>query len=160
MGHDVAAPPEHNFVDRTRPSQSRRPLWDSRAHPEEVEQSACEGQLPKSYEPEGRRSAVIAVLSFIASEAGFFLILIITPTYLFQSTSTGGLPLGPTAKSVARMPARQASTACCSLLASSVTLFFAEKRLSQSWTAHERSEVWLHADHTSSAPSFIFGPGA
>jgi cytochrome c oxidase subunit I len=111
----TSPPPEHNF-DALPPIHSRRPLWDS-AHP-----SAPDARVGPD-EPIGAPrpgAAKIAVLSFIASEAAFFALLVIA--YVYYTAASAGGPSAATSLDIHRT-----GLFTVSLLASSFTLRRAEK---------------------------------
>jgi heme/copper-type cytochrome/quinol oxidase subunit 3 len=108
----TSPPLAHNF-ETVPPVLGRRPLWDL-AH-------AGSGKLnvAKVDRPDKNK---ILVLSLIASEAGFFVILIFA--YVFYNLVRGE---GPTAASVLDAKKTGAFTVC--LLSSSLTLLLAEREL-------------------------------
>jgi cytochrome c oxidase subunit 1/cytochrome c oxidase subunit I+III len=105
----TSPPSPHNF-ERVPPVRSRRPLWDL-AHPGSHEAEATEKEKPP---PD---KAAVSAVAFILSEASFFVVLILA--YVFFNVSTAA------SAAVLDVKATGAFTAC--LLASSVTLHFAEK---------------------------------
>ncbi|MEO7034916.1 MAG: cytochrome c oxidase subunit I, partial [Polyangiaceae bacterium] len=108
-------PAAHNF-DRVPPVYGRRPLWDL-AHEREPSQLAVpRAQIAKW--SAGR----IAVLTFIASETGFFVVLISAYVYFNLLRAPG---LGPSAMSTLDPRKTAAYTAC--LVLSSVTVALAER---------------------------------
>jgi cytochrome c oxidase subunit 1/cytochrome c oxidase subunit I+III len=124
-------PPEHNF-EAVPPVHGRRPLWDL-AHPEAPD--APVGPDEPSHSP--RPSATtIAVVSFVASEAAFFTLLIVA--YVFYTAVSRGGPSPRTSLDAART-----GVVTALLLASSFTLWRAEK--SRAADRSRRSIVWLGA---------------
>jgi cytochrome c oxidase subunit 1/cytochrome c oxidase subunit I+III len=106
-------PPHDNFVE-VPPVRGRRPLWDL-AHPRETpDVSPAERSLDK---------AAVAAWSFIASEAGFFLILIVA----FVVFNAGARNDPASLSRLLDVPKTGAFTAC--LLASSGTLWLSERAL-------------------------------
>jgi cytochrome c oxidase subunit I len=121
----ATSPPDpHNFHE-VPPILGRRPLHDLAA--------AGPGAKPKverSFE-----KTTVLMWSFIASEAGFFLILVLA--YVFFNASPA--PGGPTAASTLDLQKTSAFTAC--LFASSFTLWRSEKALDAG--KHAASSGWL-----------------
>jgi cytochrome c oxidase subunit 1/cytochrome c oxidase subunit I+III len=108
----TTSPPPHDNFDRVPPVRGRRPLWDlTRADATRAEAAGEEKAPPDK--------SVVAVWTFIASEAGFFLVLILS--YVFFNASTADAARVLDAKTTGMF------TAC--LLASSLTLYVAEKAL-------------------------------
>ena len=110
----TTSPPPHDNFDRVPPVHGLRPLWD-----------LAKGVLPGKAAAKAERALdknAVAVWAFIASEAGFFLILILA--YVFFNVG-GGSPTGPSAASVLDVRKTGMFTAC--LLASSLTLWLAER---------------------------------
>jgi cytochrome c oxidase subunit 1/cytochrome c oxidase subunit I+III len=122
----TSSPPPHDNFAEVPPVYGRRPLWDL-AHP---------GPAPKAGPVErSPDKAAVAAWSFIASEAGFFLILIIA--FVFFNAGARSDPA-----SLARLldvPKTGAFTAC--LLASSGTLWMSERELEHDRNA--RAVGWL-----------------
>jgi cytochrome c oxidase subunit 1/cytochrome c oxidase subunit I+III len=121
-------PPEHNF-EAVPPIHGRRPLWDL-AHPEAPDAPVGPDEpshVPRPAAPE------VAVLSFIASEAAFFALLIVA--YLFFTATSRG---GPSAET---LEIGRTGVATALLLSSSFTLWRAEK--SHAAARPGRSLVWL-----------------
>jgi heme/copper-type cytochrome/quinol oxidase subunit 3 len=108
--------------------RGRRPLWDlARA------KSATRAPLAPTLEHPLDKNK-IAVWCLIASETGFFIILIFA--YVFYNLTREG---GPTAEGVLDATRTGAFTVC--LLSSSVTLTLAERRLAKG--NHAASARWL-----------------
>ncbi|MCA9621674.1 MAG: cytochrome c oxidase subunit I, partial [Myxococcales bacterium] len=109
-------PPHHNF-DEVPFIEGRRPLWDLR-----------QASPRRKRRPEAPQAAIdankVAASSFIASEAGFFLVLIIA--YVTFNLFGDHGP-GPSAASALDAKRTALFTVC--LVASSVTLHLAERRL-------------------------------
>ncbi|MGO9835043.1 MAG: cytochrome c oxidase subunit I [Polyangiaceae bacterium] len=122
----TTSPPPHDNFSEVPPIRGRRPLWDL-AHP-------IEAKPEETSEPTLDKSA-IAVWAFIVSEAGFFVILIIT--YVFFNHAAGAS--GPTASSVLDVGRTGAFTAC--LMASSGTLWLSERSLDRG--EHAAASRWL-----------------
>jgi cytochrome c oxidase subunit 1/cytochrome c oxidase subunit I+III len=123
----TTSPPPHDNFSEVPVITGRRPLWDL-AHPASGEKAKPPAE--RTYD-----KASIAVWSFIASEAGFFLILIIA--YVFFNFRAGAG--GPSAASVLDVQKTGAFTVC--LFASSATLWVAEKRLDKQDTSG--ATIWL-----------------
>ena len=113
----TTSPPPHDNFSQVPPIHGRRPLWDL-AHP-----AAAGAKAPAAPKERTFDKGAVAVWSFIASEAGFFLILIIA--YVFYNFRSG--VAGPSAASVLDVPKTAGFTVC--LFVSSMTLWIAEKRL-------------------------------
>ena len=123
----TTSPPPHDNFASVPPVRSARPLWDldhptKQADPAPIEKPLDEG--------------AVAVWSFIVSEAGFFLILIIA--YVFFNAHEHG---GPSAKSALDVKTTATFTAC--LFASSVTLWLAERGIERG--NHAAAARWLIA---------------
>jgi cytochrome c oxidase subunit I len=122
----TTSPPPHDNFTEVPPIRGRRPLWDL-AHPMDAKpEETSERALDKS---------AIAVWAFIVSEAGFFLILIIT--YVFFNHAVGAA--GPAASAVLDVGKTGAFTAC--LVASSGTLWLSERSLDRG--EHAAASRWL-----------------
>ena len=127
----TTSPPPHDNFDLVPPVTGRRPLWDL-AHG-----AAATAGGPETKKKERTLDkSVIAVWSFIASEAGFFLILIVG--YVFFN-AFGRAPAGPSAAATLDVSKTGVFTVC--LLASSLTLWMAER--SQEKDRHGASAAWL-----------------
>ncbi|HLN13074.1 MAG TPA: cytochrome c oxidase subunit I [bacterium] len=111
----TSPPPEHNF-DRVPPIWGRRPLWDL-AHPAESHRPPWWRELAQRTRPFPMPAAQLGMMIFIASEAMFFLILIISYIYYHVNPSPG-----PTAAQVLHPDRAGLNTAF--LIASSVTLWW------------------------------------
>ncbi len=113
----TSPPDEHNF-ERVPPIRGRRPLWDL-AHPGEARApgKAAGGANPKESSPVDK--SVVAVWAFVLSEAGFFIVLILSYVFFNASTKAAAAALDVKTTGV--------FTTC--LLLSSVTLTIAEKCL-------------------------------
>jgi cytochrome c oxidase subunit 1/cytochrome c oxidase subunit I+III len=109
----TSPPDQHNF-ERVPPVRGRRPLWDL-AHAD-VRTEAKAEQTKERPPPD---KSTVAVWSFVVSEAGFFIILILS--YVFFNVSTKAAAAALDVKTTGGF------TVC--LLASSVTLYIAEKNL-------------------------------
>jgi cytochrome c oxidase subunit I+III len=114
----TTSPPPHDNFAEVPPVRGRRPLWDlsHAATAETVKKPPTERVFDKS---------AIAVWSFIASEAGFFLILIIA--YVFFNFGAGAPPAGPSAASV--LDVKKTGIFTAFLFASSFTLWLSERSL-------------------------------
>ncbi len=110
--HATSPPHAHNF-ETVPPVLGRRPLWDLAHAPSPLP------KLPEVRRPDKNK---IASLSLIASEAGFFIILIFA--FVYYNLAPGE---GPTAASVLDVKKTGAFTVC--LLASSLSLAMAERQL-------------------------------
>jgi cytochrome c oxidase subunit I len=109
----TTSPPDpHNF-ELVPPVQGRRPLWDL-AHPKAERTSAA--PTTETAPPD---KSVVAVWTFIVSEAGFFIVLILS--FVFFNTST--------AAAAAALDVKTTGIFTVCLLASSVTLHLAESCL-------------------------------
>jgi len=113
-------PPHDNFPAGVPPISGRRPLWDL-AHRDD-EQKPTNGKKAKPETPLDANR--VAAWSFIASEAGFFLILIVAYV-LFNFFEQHGA--GPSAASALDVKKTAMFTVC--LVGSSFTLHLAERRL-------------------------------
>jgi cytochrome c oxidase subunit I len=119
----TSPPPPHNF-DRVALVRSRRPLWEL-AHPASPTAAASMAErLPPA-------KTVVAVWAFIVSETAFFIVLILS--YVFFNLST--------AASAAALDAKTTAVFTVCLLASSVTLYVAEKSLERGRIVAFR--IWL-----------------
>jgi cytochrome c oxidase subunit 1/cytochrome c oxidase subunit I+III len=123
----TTSPPPHLNFDRVPPVHGRRPLWDL-AHPAEKRSA---GAAVK--EPAPPDKSVVAVWAFVASETGFFLVLILSYVLFNLSTKAAAAALDVRTTGI--------FTAC--LLASSVTLVLAEKSLEHGKDGAFR--VWMAA---------------
>ncbi|HTC22548.1 MAG TPA: cbb3-type cytochrome c oxidase subunit I, partial [bacterium] len=127
----ASSPPvEHNF-DQLPPIHGRRPLWDL-AHPENPDEPDSSGEKAEGNRADKNK---IGMMCFIASEAFFFVMLLIA--YVFynfsQHPNPGAQLLDPLKTGI--------FTFC--LLASSLTYWCAEKRLA---TGDQRAFLaWLAA---------------
>ncbi len=122
----TSPPSPHNF-ERVPPVRSRRPLYDlAVGTPEDANEATLEP--PEKAPPD---KFVVGILAFIASEAGFFVILIIT--YVVFNLSTAA------SRAVLDVPTTGAFTVA--LLASSGTYHLAERALSRGNRAGFR--MWL-----------------
>jgi cytochrome c oxidase subunit 1/cytochrome c oxidase subunit I+III len=124
-------PPEHNF-EAVPPVHNRRPLWDL-AHPGEPDAPVGPDEPSNSIRP---ALSTIAVVSFVASEAAFFTLLIVA--YVFYTATSRGGPSPAKSLDVLRT-----GVVTALLLSSSVTFWRAEK--SHEADRHRRSLVWLGA---------------
>ncbi|HEY4188019.1 MAG TPA: cytochrome c oxidase subunit I [Polyangia bacterium] len=119
----TSPPPPHNF-QRVPPVHGRRPLWDL-AHPS--------GDTPKvndvPEEPWDR--AKVGVLAFVASEATFFLVLILAYVYFNVSTRAAA----------AVLDAKTTGAFSVCLVASSLTLYLSERSLAKGHPQAHRA--WL-----------------
>jgi cytochrome c oxidase subunit I+III len=106
----TTSPPAHDNFDKVPPVRGRRPLWD-------LEQ----GTKGKVVELRSFDKAVVAMWTFIASETGFFLILIITFVFFNMSTKEAAAHLDVKTTGI--------FTAC--LLSSSFTVHMCERALSR-----------------------------
>jgi cytochrome c oxidase subunit I len=123
--HATSPPHAHNF-ETVPPVLGRRPLWDLKRA-----ELARAGSKTDSPAPAPALALVsrpdknkVLVLSLIASETGFFVILIFA--YVFYNLAGGS---GPTAASVLDAKTTGGFTAC--LLSSSLTLTMAERELAK-----------------------------
>jgi heme/copper-type cytochrome/quinol oxidase subunit 3 len=122
----TTSPPPHDNFSQVPPVRGRRPLWDLSHPPHAAAGKAASSAPPAAPKERAWDKAAIAVWSFIASEAGFFLILIIAYVFFnFRSGASAGA--GPSAASVLDVKKTGGFTVC--LLASSGTLWISEKRL-------------------------------
>ncbi len=117
----TTSPPPHDNFDQVPPIRGRRPLWDlahSGTNGETSDRPLDGGASDRPLD-----KGTIAVFAFIASEAFFFLILIITYVFFNMAASS----TGPSAASALDVGKTGAFTAC--LLASSGTLWLSERSL-------------------------------
>jgi cytochrome c oxidase subunit I len=133
----TTSPPPHDNFHEVPPVHGRRPLWDL-AHAGDAAQPTepVAPSRPRRAEPVLDKG-VVAVWSFIASEAAFFLILVIA--YVFFNLSGVAGAAGPSAASVLDVPKTAVFTGC--LFASSFTLWMSEKNLERE--AHGAAARWL-----------------
>ncbi len=123
-------PAEHNF-DQLPPIHGRRPLWDL-THPENPDES----ETFKKESAEGKKDKnKIGMMCFIASEAFFFIMLLIA--YIFYNFSQH-----PNPGSEWLNPLKTGIFTFC-LMASSFTYWLAEKKLESK--NHKGFLVWLVA---------------
>jgi cytochrome c oxidase subunit 1/cytochrome c oxidase subunit I+III len=121
----ATSPPDHHNFDRVPPVRGRRPLWDL-GHPGAVPSHDTAG---KERPPPDK--AIVSVWTFIVSEAGFFLVLILS--YVFFNVSTKA--------AAAALDAKTTGIFTAFLLASSGTLMVAERSLEHGKEASCR--LWL-----------------
>jgi cytochrome c oxidase subunit I+III len=122
----TTSPPPHDNFAEVPPIRGRRPLWDL-AHPTDKKpEETGERVLDKS---------AVAVWGFIASEAAFFLILVVTYVFFNYAAEAPG----PTASTALDVQKTALFTAC--LLASSGTLWLSERSLERK--EHGTSMRWL-----------------
>jgi cytochrome c oxidase subunit I len=139
----TSPPPADNFKWLP-PIRGRRPLWDL-AHPENRdEKNAAPVQPP---EPAIEKSKV-GMLSFLASESVFFIMLILAYLYYAVFAPSGGNPVV--------LDARKTGIYTLCLLASSVTFWRAEKSLHHG--RHDSFQRWLVATVVLGAV-FMIGQG-
>jgi cytochrome c oxidase subunit 1/cytochrome c oxidase subunit I+III len=122
-------PPAHNF-EFVPPVRDRRPLWDL-AHPEAPDEPVGPDERPEVARLAPPRVAVVA---FIASEAAFFVLLIVA--YVFYTAVSRG---GPSPEK--SLDAVRTGLFTILLIASSVTFWRAER--AHAAGHHSRSLVWL-----------------
>jgi len=108
----TSPPPPHNF-DAIPAIRSRRPLWDE-AHPE-----APDPVVGGDFEPPPPNRGKVAIWTLIASEAGFFGVLLLV--FAFFNVHP---PAGPNARNSLDLMRTGIFSAC--LFASSATLWLAE----------------------------------
>ena len=127
----ASSPPAENNFDQLPPIHGRRPLWDL-AHPESPDESEAfkEGSIEK---PKDKNK--IGMMCFIASEAFFFVMLLIA--YIFYNFSQH-----PNPGSELLNPVKTGIFTFC-LLASSLTYWLAEKKLESK--NHNGFLAWLAA---------------
>jgi len=135
----TTSPPAHdNFPHGVPPVTGRRPLWDLDHPASESEGGSRKAEVEKKKSEKPERTfeiGAVSVWSFIASEAGFFLILIIAYVFYNAHTTSGG----PSAKSMLDVKKTGMFTVC--LLASSGTLWLAERGLKKK--EHASATRWL-----------------
>jgi cytochrome c oxidase subunit 1/cytochrome c oxidase subunit I+III len=123
-------PPEHNF-DAVPPVHGRRPLWDLH-HPQVADAPVGPDEPPEPPRPD---PAPVAVLSFIASEAVFFAMLILAYAYYTTRLQPGPSP-------TTSLERARTGVFSLLLLSSSFTMWRAER-------SHERGHragiAWLVA---------------
>jgi cytochrome c oxidase subunit 1/cytochrome c oxidase subunit I+III len=133
----TSPPPPHNF-DRLPPIRGRRPLWDM-AHPDQADERQADerpaaGPADTPAEDPVLEKNQVSMVSFIVSEGGFFVVLIIS--YLFYTSA----PLrGPVAASTLDPVTTGLYT--LGLLASSGTIWWAERSLRRE--RHTAFRLWL-----------------
>jgi cytochrome c oxidase subunit I len=140
----ASPPPAHNF-EYVPPVRDRRPLWDL-AHPEAPDDPVGPDERPvptpersegaDRREPEVQRLAPprVAVIALIASEAVFFVLLIVA--YVFNTATSRG---GPSPEN--SLDAVRTGLFTIVLLASSLTFWRAER--AHTAGRRSRSLVWL-----------------
>jgi cytochrome c oxidase subunit I+III len=150
----TTSPPPHDNFPEVPPVRGRRPLWDL-AHAGDAPQVSETGRAfhPARAERVFDKS-VVAVWGFIASEAAFFLILVIAYVF-FNLARRGATDVGPSATSVLDVPRTAVFTAC--LFASSFTLWMSEKNLERE--AHAAAARWLFVTIALGAV-FLLGQGS
>ncbi|HTQ44090.1 MAG TPA: cytochrome c oxidase subunit I [Polyangiaceae bacterium] len=127
----TTSPPPHDNFRQVPPILGRRPLWDI------LNQAPGSSAAAKAPRPERSfDKGAVAVWTFVASEAGFFLILIAAYVFFNQF---GARPAGPSAAGVLDVHKTGAFTIC--LLTSSFTLWVAEKNLHRKQP--RAAAVWL-----------------
>jgi heme/copper-type cytochrome/quinol oxidase subunit 3 len=125
----TSPPPPHNF-DRLPAVRGRRPLWDL-AHPEQRD----EPNAPiVTVAPPTIDKNKVAMLLLIATEATFFLTLILGYTYYSVFSPTGG------SHGALDVPKTAVFTVC--LLSSSGTLWLAERALAKGSLGGFRAWLW------------------
>jgi cytochrome c oxidase subunit 1/cytochrome c oxidase subunit I+III len=128
----TSPPHTHNF-EQVPPVRGRRPLWDL-ARAKSSTRAPLAPTPPTLTHPLDKNK--IALWCLIASETGFFIILVFA--YVFYNLAHEG---GPTAAGV--LDASRAGAFTVSLLSSSVTLTIAERRLAKG--KGTASAAWLAA---------------
>jgi cytochrome c oxidase subunit 1/cytochrome c oxidase subunit I+III len=126
----TSPPIEHNFHE-VPPIRGRRPLYDLEKNVSDAPLTAEDTSEPKL------DKNVVSVWSFMASETGFFVILIFAYVY-YNANLKGG---GPTAASALDLRTAGIFTGC--LVASSVTVWLSER--AQERKDHGASARWLVA---------------
>jgi heme/copper-type cytochrome/quinol oxidase subunit 3 len=140
----TSPPPVQNF-DRVPPIRSWRPLWDL-AHPENPDPIVGGAGVRDGFVLEKNR---VGMTSFLISEGVFFLMLILAYLYF-----NGHAMSGPTPTSTLNAQRTGIYTLC--LLASSITIWLAEKKL----RAKKHSAFrWLLALTILLGTVFVFGQG-
>jgi heme/copper-type cytochrome/quinol oxidase subunit 3 len=134
----TTSPPPHDNFSEVPPVNGRRPLWDL-AHPGAgAEKAAAPPAAAKGAPGESPLDkSAVAVWSFIASEAGFFLILIIA--YVFFNEGSRGDP----ASLASKLDVHKTGIFTACLLGSSGTLWLSEKALDKE--SHGQAVGWLAA---------------
>jgi cytochrome c oxidase subunit I+III len=130
----TSPPPPHNFSE-VPPVRGRRPLWDL-AHADDAGADAARNANDGADHGTFDGSAV-AVWAFIASEGGFFLILILTYLYFNAALAGGARSAGAT------LDVRTAGVFTACLVASSISAWRAEKALERDERAG--ALAWLGA---------------
>jgi cytochrome c oxidase subunit 1/cytochrome c oxidase subunit I+III len=143
----TTSPPPHDNFAEVPPIHGRRPLWDL-AHGKDPSDPLAKPTPERTFD-----KGAVAVWCFIASEAGFFLILIIA--YVFFNFGTGPDAAGPSAATVLDVKKTGAFTAC--LFASSFTLWRSEKSLDRK--QHGAAARWLFVTIALGAV-FLVGQGS
>jgi cytochrome c oxidase subunit I len=128
----TSPPPPHNF-DRLPPIRGRRPLWDL-AHPDQADERPAASPADTPGDEPVLEKNQVSMVSFIVSEAGFFVVLIIS--YLFYTSAPRR---GPGAASTLDPVTTGLYT--LDLLASSGTIWWAERSLRRE--RHTAFRLWL-----------------
>jgi len=140
----TSPPPAQNF-DRVPPIRSRRPLWDL-AHPENPDPPVGGLAARDGFVVEKNR---VGMVSFLITESVFFLMLILA--YLYYNSHRLS---GPSPESMLNAQRTGLYTLC--LLASSLTIWLAEKRLRAGQPVAFR---WLLGLTLGLGGAFLFGQG-
>jgi len=140
----TSPPPEHNF-EQVPPVNGRRPLWGL-AHPENPDTGGAPVGRPKPWQIEKNRTGMV---TFIVSEAFFFLMLIFA--YLYYNARP---IIGPVAATALDPYKTLIFTGC--LLSSSLTFWLAERALHKNRTSSFHR--WLAVTITLGVV-FILGQG-
>jgi cytochrome c oxidase subunit I+III len=129
----TTSPPPHDNFAEVPPVDGRRPLWDLSHEKGDDAHAPRSGKASTKPERTFDKSAV-AVWAFIASESGFFLILIIAYVFFNFHVTTG-----PSAATMLDVGKTGGFTAC--LFASSLTLWLSERCLEKK--QHDAATRWL-----------------
>ena len=152
----TTSPPPHDNFSEVPPVHGRRPLWDLARDLSHPTHDGANAKTPEATTPAKAPrvldKSAVAVWCFIASEAGFFLILIIA--YVFFNLA-GNAGAGPSAATVLDVNKTAAFTVC--LFASSGTLWMSERSLDKD--QHKAAVLWLVGTLALGAV-FMVGQGA
>jgi cytochrome c oxidase subunit 1/cytochrome c oxidase subunit I+III len=142
----TTSPPPHDNFSEVPPITGRRPLWDLEQPKSKKTESKKKAEPEKTYD-----EGAVAMWCFIASEAGFFLILIISYVFYNAYAPKG---VGPSASSMLELNKTGIYTGI--LFASSGTLYLSERALDKD--DHGGMARWLFVTIALGA-TFMVGQG-